>query len=105
MGVPDISFDAAEPVPDFFQESRAKLPQPGFNAHPRPFEFFFFDFDFFFQRVELREKKIKNALRPARTRRQGLDLFYQKKQKKVYRMVKNDPGNKKKNQKTKSIFR
>ena len=28
LGVADISFDAAEPVPDFFQELRAKLPQP-----------------------------------------------------------------------------
>ena len=29
LGVDDISFDATEPVPDFFQELRAKLPQPG----------------------------------------------------------------------------
>ena len=57
------------------------------------------DFWFFlivFQRVELREKKIKNALRPARTPRRVFDFFLSEKTKKcVYNGLEWSPEQKK----------
>ena len=37
LGIPEIIFNAAEPIPDFFQELNTKLPQPARVSKNRVF--------------------------------------------------------------------